>query len=315
MVMSMTKTAFVFPGQGSQFVGMGKDLYEGAPVAREAFELADEVLGIELKAICFEGPAERLRETRYTQPAILVHSVAIWRMLEAAGALPDYVAGHSVGEYSALVASGALGYEDALRLVQVRGEAMFASGVEKPGAMAAIIGVPDDKLEGFLEEAGEGGVIKAANYNSPVQIVVSGDVAAVDKAVEIARGHGAKRAIKLNVSGAFHSPLMESAEEQLARALDSVGFSEARIPIVTNVTARAVVKPADIAECLRKQLTSPVLWRQSMEYLTGLEVNSFVEVGPGNVLCGLLKRIEPSARCISCSDRASVESYLGEVVT
>jgi [acyl-carrier-protein] S-malonyltransferase len=310
----MAETGFVFPGQGSQSVGMGQDLYDVFPVARETYDAANQILDYDLAEICFKGPEEKLRETRYTQPAILVHSVAAWRVLEAKGVVPDYVAGHSVGEYSALVASGALAYRDAVRLVGLRAEAMYAAGVDRPGAMAAIIGMAEANLDAFIEEARKAGIIEPANYNSPVQVVVSGEVTAVDRAVEIARGHGAKRAIKLNVSGAFHSPLMEAAEEKLAVALESVPFSQARIPVVSNVTAKAVSLPAEVAQCLRRQLTSPVLWHQSMRYLLQRGVRAFVEVGPGNVLCGLLKRIDSEAGCVGCSDKESIEGFLREVV-
>jgi [acyl-carrier-protein] S-malonyltransferase len=311
----MSKTAFIFPGQGSQYVGMGRDISEAFPAARDAFDVANDILGFDLSAICFNGPEERLRETRYTQLAILAHSVAVWRVIKDKGTSPDFVAGHSVGEYSALVANGSLAYSDALRLVRVRAEAMYSSGVKWPGAMAAIIGIPEGKLDDLLTEAGEAGIIVPANYNSPAQIVVSGEVAAVEKAIEVARSHGAKRAIRLNVSGAFHSPLMEPAEQELASAMDAVGFSDTEIPVVSNVSARGVTAPGEIAELLRRQLTSPVRWHQSMTYLLGRGIRSFVEVGPGKVLCGLLKRIDPEAGCTSCSDRESIEGFVEGVVT
>jgi [acyl-carrier-protein] S-malonyltransferase len=309
----MDKIALIFPGQGSQFVGMGKDLLDSYPIAGEVFDVADSELGFDLSTICFDGPEERLRETRFTQVAILVHSVAVWRILEAKGIKPDFVAGHSVGEYSALVASGSLAFADALRVVKARGEAMFDSGVEQPGAMAAIIGMPADNLDGFLQEARKAGIIEPANYNSPVQVVVSGDVAAIEKATEIARSHGAKRAIRLKVSGAFHSPLMKTAQQKLASTLGTVDFSQAKIPVVSNVTAEAVTQPAEIVGLLEKQLTNPVLWHQSMDYMVEHGVGSFVEVGPGKVLCGLLKRIKPEAVCVSCSDADTIGGFLREV--
>jgi len=306
----MAKTACIFPGQGSQYVGMGRDLYEADPGARECFDEADRVLGFGLSEICFDGPEERLRETRYTQPAILVHSIALWGFFEQSGMRPDFVAGHSVGEYSALVAAGALAFGDALLLVKERAEAMYSAGLDRPGAMAALIGLPAANLPRLLEEAGKAGVIAAANYNSPIQIVISGDVEPVEAAVEKARELGAKRAIKLNVSGAFHSPLMEPAEKRLAARLRETGFSDARIPVVSNVTGAPVTKPEEIVDLLGRQLTSPVLWNQSMQFIREQGVTSFAEVGPGAVLCGLLKRIVPDAECTSCSDGKSATEFL-----
>ena len=311
----MSKTAFIFPGQGSQYVGMGTDICDAFPAARDTFDVADQVLEFDLADICFNGPEEKLRETRYTQPAILAHSVAVWRVIESKGISPEFVAGHSVGEYSALVAAGSLAYSDALRLVRVRAEAMYSSGLERPGTMAAIVGIPEEKLDDLMADAGEAGIIVPANYNSPAQIVVSGEVAAVERAVEVARSHGAKRAIRLNVSGAFHSPLMEPAEQKLAAAIGAVTFSDATVPVVSNVTASGVTAPGEIGELLRRQLTSPVKWQQSMRYLLDEGVTSFVEVGPGKVLCGLLKRIDPEAKCTPCSDKAGIEGFLEGVVT
>jgi [acyl-carrier-protein] S-malonyltransferase len=306
----MEKTAFLFPGQGSQSVGMGRDLVEKHTVAAETFDTADRVLGYDLSEICFRGPEEKLKETRYTQPAILAHSIAAWRVIDAAGVVPDFVAGHSVGEYSALVASGALEFEDALSLVRVRAEAMFRSGEERPGTMAALVGIEEEGLKSLLEEAGKAGVIAAANYNSPVQVVISGETAAVDAALEIAREHGAKRAVRLKVSGAFHSPLMEPGREALAEALGKVALRPPGVPVVANVSGSAVTSPEEMMKLLERQLTSPVLWTQSMRHLIDAGVDRFVEIGPGSILCGLLKRIGPGSDCISCSDAQGVAGFL-----
>jgi len=310
----MADIAFVFPGQGSQFVGMGRDLYDCFKVAKETFDVADDIVGFELSKICFNGPEDKLRETRYTQLAVLVHSVAAWRVIEAKAPKPDYVAGHSVGEYSALVASGALAFIDALRLVRIRAEAMYEAGIKRPGAMAAILGISDEGLEGLLKDVREAGTIVAANYNCPGQVVISGEVSAVDRAVEVAKEHGAKRAIKLNVSGAFHSPLMADAQAKLSEALRVTSFGDARIPVVSNVTAKPVTAKDEIVGVLEKQLLNPVRWQQSMEFIIGQGVKRFVEVGPGSVLCGLMRRIDSDVTCLSCADRASVEKFLREVV-
>ena len=305
----MAKVAWIFPGQGSQYVGMGKDLADAYPVAREVFDRAGSVLGFDLARVCFEGPEERLRETRFTQTAILAHSVAVLRLLEGRVPAPDYVAGHSVGEYAALVAAGMVAFDDALRLVKVRAEAMYEAGLMTPGAMAALMGMPEGNLEALLADAGRTGVVRAANYNSPVQVVISGEAGAVEAAVKAAPSFGAKRAIPLKVSGAFHSPLMQPAAASLAQALKAAAFSKAGIPIVSNVTAQAVTEPADIIGLLERQLTSPVLWQQSARYMADQGVSSFVEVGPGNVLAGLAKRITPDATCVSLADVRSVEAF------
>jgi len=308
--MPVAKTAWMFPGQGSQHVGMGRDLVEAFPAAADVFRQAGEILGFDLAAVCFEGPEDKLRETRFTQVAILTHSVAVLRAIEGKAARPAYVAGHSVGEYAALVAAGALAFEDALKLVRARAEAMHAAAIANPGAMAALVGLPEDKLDGLLREGASSGVVRAANYNSPVQVVVSGEAGAVDAVIKAAPSFGAKRAIRLNVSGAFHSPLMASAEAALSGALASARFARAAVPVVSNVTAEAVSEPGEIAGLLKRQLTSPVRWRQSVELMAGEGVGLFVEVGPGNVLAGLVKRIAPAAECVSLSDAGSVEAFL-----
>jgi [acyl-carrier-protein] S-malonyltransferase len=309
----MDKRAAIFPGQGSQKVGMGKDLYEAFDAAREAFDEANEILGFDLKSVCFEGPDEKLVQTRYTQPAIVAHSIAAWRLIASGGFRPDYVAGHSVGEYAALVAGGVLTYAGALRLVKVRAEAMQNCGEENPGTMAAIIGMPEERLSDLLEGARAAGVIEAANFNSPGQTVVSGDIAAVTRATEIAPGLGAKRAVRLNVSAAFHSPLMEKSVADLSAMVGQVEFRPASVPVVCNVTARPGTDPVEIRELLKKQLLSPVLWQQSMQFMIREGVKNFVEVGPGNVLCGLLRRIDRSADCASCSDVKTVNEFLGGI--
>lgn len=309
----MAEWAWVFPGQGSQHVGMGKDLAETYPIARETFATADSVLGFDLTSICFEGPEEKLKETRYTQLAILTHDVAVSNVLGARAHAAALVAGHSVGEYAALVAAGALGFEDALRLVRIRAEAMYASGLKRPGGMAALVGMPDGNLDTLLDEARKEGTIAAANYNSPVQVVVSGEAAAIAKAVEIAPSLGAKRAIRLKVSGAFHSPLMEDARRELAAAIARVRFFSPRIPVVSNVTARGVADPVEIARLLELQLTSPVMWRQSVEFMSKEGVVGAVECGPGDVLCGLGRRISPVLTWVACSDRKTIEAFLAEV--
>lgn len=307
--------AWLFPGQGSQYVGMGKDLVEAYPAARETFAAANAILGFDLALVCFSGPEETLRETRYTQLAILTHSVAVARVLEGRAPRPELVAGHSVGEYAALVACGTLRFDDALRLVRARAEAMFQSGLARPGGMVAVIGMPEDNVAPLLAEAGKAGTIAVANYNSPVQVVLSGEAAAVDLAAQSAPSFGAKRAIRLNVSGAFHSPLMEAAREGLARALQQVLLAAPRMPLVSNVTGASVATADEIRDLLGRQLTSPVMWRQSVGFMVSQGVDGLLEVGPGNVLCGLAKRIVPQVRCSSCTDLGTVEAFLAEVQT
>ena len=309
----MPKWAWVFPGQGSQYVGMGKDLAEAYPTARETFVTADSVLGFGLTSICFSGPEEKLKETRYTQLAILTHDVAVARVLSERAPLPSFVAGHSVGEYAALVAAGALAFEDSLRLVGTRAEAMYRSGLARPGAMAALIGMPESNLGALLAEARKTGIVEAANYNSPVQVVVSGEAAAVSRAVEIAPSAGAKRAIMLKVSGAFHSPLMEDARRSLSAAIAGVSFAAPRIPVISNVTARSVTDPGEIARLLELQVVSPVRWQQSVELMAKEGVTGAVECGPGEVLCGLGRRISPGLKWVACSDPKTIEAFLSEV--
>lgn len=301
----------LFPGQGSQFVGMGRDLAERFPAARAAFEEADAALGLPLTRLMWEGPEEELTLTLNAQPAILAHSVAVARVL--ADRLGDvaYGAGHSLGEFSAYVVAGSLAYADALQTVRRRGELMFRGGQERPGAMAALLGLDDDAVERVCREASAaGGECVPANYNSPAQVVISGDVPAVERAMELAKVAGAKRALRLNVSGAFHSPLMAVAEAGLEARLAEVELAEPRFPVVSNVTAAPVAERGEARRLLVRQLTSPVRWTGSMQFLVGVGVTRFLELGPGNVLAGLLKRVSRDVEVRSIGTADEAEAFL-----
>ncbi len=285
--------AVVFPGQGSQYVGMGKALWEASATARDLLALADDTLGCKLTQLCFAGPEEELRDTANAQPAILAVSVAALAALQEAlgGAIaPAFGAGHSLGEFSALVAAGSLAYVDALRLVRRRGQLMSAAGQSRLGAMAAVLGVADTVVEEACREAAEMGIVVVANYNSEGQAVISGEPAAVQRAGELAKAKGAKRVVPLPVSGAFHSPLMEAAAEQFRAAIAECQIADPRWPVVANATAAPLRSAAEVRAELSGQILSPVLWSRSVDYIARQGVSLFVEVGPGQVLSGLIKR-------------------------
>lgn len=287
-------TAYLFPGQGSQFVGMGKDHYDSNPEFAKYADQANDILGIDLKKIMFEGPEETLKQTEFTQPAIFLHSVALYKTLDAK---PDMVAGHSLGEFSALVACGAVSFEDALKIVRRRGQLMQEAGTQNPGTMAAIIGMDDEIVEQVCEEASTatGKEVIAANYNCPGQLVISGYVEAVEKAVEIAKEKGARMAMLLPVSGAFHSSLMQPALDGLKEQLENLEINTPDCPIYSNYAAEPTTDPEEIRSNLLDQLLNPVRWTQTLRNMLANGADSFVEVGPGKVLQGLVKRTERSA--------------------
>jgi [acyl-carrier-protein] S-malonyltransferase len=280
--------AYVFPGQGAQFVGMGKDLYENTEIGKELFEKANEILGFNITDIMFEGTDEDLKQTKVTQPAIFLHSVILAKCLD--DFKPDMVAGHSLGEFSALVANGALAFEDGLTLVSKRAMAMQKACEAEPSTMAAIMGLNDEEVEQVCNEIDE--IVVPANYNSPGQIVISGSEAGIDKAVEILKEKGAKRALKLKVGGAFHSPLMDPAKKELEQAINETKFAKPVCPVYQNVNAAPSDEPEMIKENLIKQLTSPVRWTQTVKNMIEDGADSFTEVGPGKVLQGLIKKVD-----------------------
>ena len=301
------KIAFIFPGQGSQFPGMGQTLAAQFAVARETFEQADASVGFALSKLCFEGPAESLQLTENTQPALLTVSVAAYRVLAEQGMKADFVAGHSLGEYSALVAAGSLDFADAVRLVRQRGQYMQEAVPPGVGAMAALLKLPEGKLEGILTEAAQGEVVSAANLNSPDQIVIAGNAAAVARAAELAKAAGAKRAVMLPVSAPCHCSLMKPAQERLAANLNAVTFRDLAIPLVNNWQARVIQSGAEAREGLYQQVPNPVRWAESIGVLAAQGVTKFIEVGAGGVLTGLLRNINPELQGAKFGEAADVE--------
>ncbi len=302
----------MFPGQGAQRVGMGRELAHACPEARAVFARAKAALGFDLAKLCFEGPAEELNRTSLCQPALLTVSIAALEAWKARGTAPAAApsAGLSLGEYTALVYSGAFTFEDAVRLVHQRGQFMEEAGRENPGGMAAVLGIDRERLNDALEGANEFGVAEIANLNCPGQIVVSGSVAAMDWLVKNAKSFHAERAIRLKVSGAFHSRLMASAREKLTRVLSEVAIYQLRAPVVSNVTGKFIASVAEIRDLLVRQLTSPVLWEDSVRFLAAGGVERFVEVGPGKVLSALLAKIDPTLEARSLEVPADLESLL-----
>lgn len=302
----MHKLAFIFPGQGSQSVGMGKDLAEKFPVARQTFEEADAALGYKISDLCFNGPEEKLKLTEITQPAILTVSVAAYRVLREKGISPAMVAGHSLGEYSAHVAAGTFSFADAVRTVRNRGRYMQEAVPVGVGAMAAILGMAADNVQAICDECAQGEVCQPANINSPEQIVISGNKDAVERAAELAKERGAKRAVMLQVSAPFHCALMHPAEERLAVDLEKLAFQNPRVPVVTNIDGVAKDSAAGSRDALIRQVTGTVQWVRCMQTMIASGIETFVEVGPGKVLCGLMRQIDRSRTCVNVEDEASL---------
>ena len=303
----MMKTAFLFPGQGSQFAGMGRTLSQNFPSARACFEEADDALGFSLSTMCFEGPEADLKLTENTQPALLAVSVAAWSVLVSEVGPPDYVAGHSLGEYSALVAAGSLKFADALRLVRKRGRFMQEAVPEGVGAMAAILRLRPEALPAILEQASESETVTAANLNSPDQIVIAGHKAAVERAMELAKAAGAKRAIALPVSAPFHCPLMQPAQERMRAELDATDFADLSVPLVNNWAAAEIRLGIEAREGLYNQIPNPVRWAESVGVLASAGIGRWFEVGAGAVLSGLLRAILPGSQCQAIGEAKDIE--------
>lgn len=289
--------AFLFPGQGSQYVGMGEDFYTNSDFARETYDKASDLLGFDLKEISFNGPEETLKETQYTQPAIFVHSIIVDKFLKDKDIIPDAVAGHSLGEFTALVSADVLSFENALNIVKIRSSEMAKAGKNSPGTMAAILGADDDQLKIICNQDG---IVVPANFNAPGQVVISGEIKAIGSAILTAKEIGIRRALALNVSGAFHSPLMAPVREPLKELMNSIKFNNAKIPVFQNVSASPVSIASEIRVNILNQLENPVLWCDTILNLKTSRVKEFFEVGPGKVLKGLNKRIFPESTTFTC---------------
>jgi [acyl-carrier-protein] S-malonyltransferase len=309
----MGKLAFLFPGQGSQYCGMGRDLSEAFAESRQVFDEANAALGFSMSDMCYTASLEELKQTENTQPSILTVSVAAYRALEKRGVKPDFVAGHSLGEYSGLVAAGGLDFSSAVRLVRARGRYMQEAVPAGEGAMAAILGLPPAEVFEICKKAADNEVVSPANLNSPEQTVISGNAAAVKRAVEIASQSGAKRAVILPVSAPFHCALMAPAQKRLEHDLRAVNFTALKIPLITNVDAEAITTGDEAREALIRQVTSPVRWLDSVHEMIESGVTIFVEVGPGKVLSGLMRQIDRSVRCLNVEDAASLQATIDKI--
>jgi [acyl-carrier-protein] S-malonyltransferase len=304
----MSKKAFLFPGQGSQYIGMAKDLFDKSVEAKEMIKTADDALGINLSFIMFNGPEEQLKQTEFTQPAIFLHSVILASLIRTLQ--PEAAAGHSLGEYSALVSANAIQFYDAIKLVRTRGKAMQQAGIDNPGTLAAIVGLDSLKVEELCKVASAAGIVQCANFNSPGQIVISGSIDGVRKAMELCKANGAKLTKELVVSGAFHSPLMQSAKDTLLDALVFTSIYDARFPVYANVTAKPVIKKDEIKNLLHQQVTSPVRWEETIKNMITDGYDEFYEIGPGKVLQGLVKRINPDVKLFGIDKYEDLEQYL-----
>lgn len=300
----------VFPGQGSQSVGMGKALYDAHPELKPLYDEASSVLGYDVAVLCFEGPAERLNLTEYTQPALLVSSIAALKTLEPAGVKPVAVAGHSLGEYSALVAAGGLSFRDAVGLVQKRGRYMAEAVAPGTGLVAALLGLMPEIVVEVCREAAAVGIVAAANFNSPGQVVIAGEKPAVERAIELAKSKGCKKAIPLPVSVPVHTPLMQQAADRLAKDLSAVRWTALAAPLINNAEAKSITQAAEIQPSLVRQLPSSVLWEDAVRRMAAMGVTTFIEVGPGTVLTGLIKRILPDAKLLNVHDQKSLDATM-----
>jgi len=309
-----SKIAFMFPGQGSQYAGMGRGLAVSHPSARAVFDDADRALGFPISRLCFEGPEEDLKLTENTQPAILAASMAAFRVLDERGLRPDFVAGHSLGEYTALVAAGSIGFTEAVSLVRRRGRYMQEAVPVGEGAMAAILGLGAEAVAALCERVREDQVVAPANFNSPAQVVIAGHLGAVERAVAGARDAGARRAVMLPVSAPFHSTLMRPAEERLSRDLDAIEFGALRFPLITNVDARPISGGCEAREALKRQTSRPVRWHQTVRLLVDSGVGTFVEVGPGKVLTGLVRSVDKSVTMLNAEDESSLDQVLAALL-